>query len=121
MPLGTPAEKLLRATLWEFGVRFKTNEDVLGVVPSVTIPNCKVAIFVQDCDEGRCSKHSSKRSSIKYSKSLDVRDARLRKNGWTVLRVWQHEVEDTPRLVAGRMSLIVRTVRNVLIQHGAVV
>lgn len=111
---GSSAEKLLRASLWEFGVRFRTNETILGAKPSACIANCKVAIFVQDCFEDRCPVHFPKRRSVRHHKSLDAQEGRLRKAGWVVFRVWQHEVEDTPRVIAGRISMALRTVRKVL-------
>lgn len=108
------AEKMLRATLWEFGVRFRTNEEVLGAIPSITVPNCKVAIFVLDCYEDRCPWHFPNRPNTRYFKALDARDAKLKKADWTVLRVWQHEIQDTPRIVAGRISMVIRTLRKIL-------
>jgi DNA mismatch endonuclease (patch repair protein) len=110
---GTAAERLLRATLWEFGVRFRTQEDVLDAFPSLTVPDCKVAVFVDDCLDSRCPWHYPKKKSPRLWKLLNDRDAKLRRAGWTVIRVWQHEVENTPRLIAGRISLVIKTARRV--------
>jgi len=108
----TSAEKLLRATLWEFGVRFRTNERVLGTQPTVVVLNCKVAVFVEGCEESQCPWHHPKKKSAALWKRLNDRDAKLRRDGWTVVRVWQHEVEDTPRMVGSRIALVVRTVKD---------
>ncbi len=107
-------EKLLRDSLRSFGVRFRTGGSVLGSTPTVSITNSMVAVFVQDCYEDRCTKHYPKRRSLKHRKALDTQEARLRKAGWVVIRVWQHEVEENPKLIAGRVSMIVRMVRNVM-------
>lgn len=108
------AEKLLRATLWEFGVRFRTQGQVLGVTPSLVVANVQVAVFVDDCFESRCPWHFPERNSPRYWKRLMERDFKLRKAGWIVVRVWQHEVEETPRIVAGRICMVIRAARKVL-------
>ena len=107
-------EKLLRATLWEFGVRVRTSERVLNFLPSFIIQSCKVAVFVDGCDESHCPWHYKRKKSAALWKRLNDRDARLRKAGWAVVRVWQHEVEDTPRLAAGRIAMVVRTSRDLI-------
>jgi DNA mismatch endonuclease (patch repair protein) len=108
----TSAEKLLRATLWEFGVRFRANERVLNSTPSFVIASCKIAVFVDGCEESHCPWHGPKRkSTAALWKRLNDRDAKLRKEGWAVVRIWQHEIENTPRMAAGRIAMVVRTVK----------
>lgn len=41
-------------------------------------------------------------------------DISLRKEGWIVIRVWQHDVEVMPRLIAGRIAQVVRAVQKVV-------
>jgi DNA mismatch endonuclease (patch repair protein) len=108
---GTPAERLLRATLWSFGVRFRTQEAVLDASPSIVVTDCKVAVFVDDCLISRCPWHHPLKKMPKLWKTLNDRDARLRHDGWTVIRVWQHEVESTPRMIAARITMAIKTAR----------
>jgi DNA mismatch endonuclease (patch repair protein) len=115
---GTPAEKLLRATLWEFGIRYRTSDKLGGVNASLTIPACHVAVFVSDCFEDRCPWDFPKRKSTRAWKRVQDFDRALRKEGWIVVRVWQHDVEAMPRLVAGRIALIVRAVQKALVTAG---
>jgi len=107
------AERLLRTALREFEVRFQVNEKVLGSSPSLVQHTYKVAIFVDGCQESYCPWHCAKKRPVTLWKRLNDRDARLRKEGWTVVRVWQHEVEAAPKMAAGRIAMIVRTVREV--------
>ncbi len=109
------AEKLLRANLWEFGVRFRPPERVRNYMPSFVVASCKVAGCVDGCAESHCPWHGPKRKSTPTLwKKLNDRDAKLRKAGWTVVRIWQHEIENTPRMAAGRIAMIVRTVKEML-------
>lgn len=67
-----------------------------------------VAVFVDGCFWHGCPKHlrtpkSNKaywRRKIATNRMRDVRVSRvLRKDGWHVLRVWEHELKNEPRLV----------------------
>ena len=83
-------------------MRFRMQEDAI-----VTDP--KVVIFVDDCTTARCPLHAPKKSSARMRKKLNALDAKLRRDGWMVIRVWQHEVEAAPRTVAGRISMAIKT------------
>jgi len=96
------------------GIRFRTTETVMGVFPTFTIPSCQIVVFVRDCYEDRCPWHFPKRKSLRAWKRVQDFDAALKKEGWLVIRVWQHEVEQTPKLVAGRIAMIFRTMQKVL-------
>lgn len=110
MAEGTAAEKLLRATLWDFGIRYRTSETLEGVSPTLTIPSALMVVFVSDCYDARCPWDYPERKSSRAWKKTNDLDSKLRKDGWIVMRVWQHEVEATPRLVAGRIALVYRAV-----------
>ena len=112
--MASAAEKLLRTMLWDLGVRFKTGFQTLDVTPSLVVLSAKVAVFVQDCYEDRCSRHFPKLGKVKHRKVIDRIDTRLRKAGWVIIRVWQHEIEESPKVVANRISLIVKTVRTAI-------
>lgn len=120
MASGTAAEKLLRATLWEFGIRFRTTEPIEdNVYPTLSLPQCKVAVFVTCCYDGRCPwDYPDRKASSRVWKKTQVFDQHLKEAGWLVVRVWQHEVEQTPRLVAGRVASIIRAVQKALELNG---
>lgn len=67
-----------------------------------------VAVFVDGCFWHGCPKHLRTpksnqaywRRKIAMNRMRDVRVNRvLRKGGWHVLRVWEHELKNEPRLV----------------------
>jgi G:T-mismatch repair DNA endonuclease (very short patch repair protein) len=111
---GTPTERLLRATLWEFGIRYRTSEKVGGISPTLTIPAYSIVVFVSDCEAQRCPWDYPKRKSPKVWKAMNDFDTSLRKEGWIVIRVWQHDVDAMPRLIAGRVAQVVRAVQKVV-------
>lgn len=103
-----PAEKSLQAALTDFGIQFRTTETVAGVLPAMTIPQCLMVVFISDCYEHRCPLDYPKRKSAKIAKSIASFDKERSKEGWLVVRVWQHEVESNPKLVACHIALIYR-------------
>ena len=70
--------------------------------PDFVFPKLKLAVFVDGCFWHRCPKHSNlprnNRPFWKRKLESNVRRDRLvnptlRNRGWSVLRVWQHELE----------------------------
>jgi DNA mismatch endonuclease (patch repair protein) len=107
-------EKLLRKAK----IRFRKHYDVAGT-PDFALPERKVAIFV-DGDfwhgydyERRCKKLTEFwKTKIERSMARDRRDcAKLRRLGWKVVRVWEHDLERNPDKLAGRISRYAEAVR----------
>jgi len=103
----TEPEKALRSALFRAGVRFRKDYLIecadLRVRADVAIIGRRVAVFVDGCFWHRCPEHGSdpKTNAEFWAEKLDrnvVRDRRvdaaLRKSGWTVVRVWEHESPD---------------------------
>ncbi|MGO9528791.1 MAG: very short patch repair endonuclease [Verrucomicrobiia bacterium] len=76
--------------------------------PDFAFPKSKVIVFVDGCFWHGCPRHfrlprsniSYWRSKISRNKRRDSRTTRaLRRNGWKVLRVWQHQLADEEKLV----------------------
>ncbi len=100
---GTRPEFELQIRLSELGYRFHSNEPPIPELRSradMVFPSAKVAIFVNGCFWHQCPKHQSlpKRHRQWWKEKLadNVRrdrriDRILRKNGWSVVRVWEHE------------------------------
>lgn len=109
---GTKLEKRLCAMLAGMGIRgWKKN--VQGVVgkPDVAFPNLKIAIFVDGCFWHGCPECRRKlpatnrmywRKKIRRNVELgQTYNEQLKNDGWTVIRVWEHEIgSDTTRLKA---------------------
>ena len=79
--------------------------------PDFVFPDARIAVFVDGCFWHGCRKHRSMPASnvafwqekLWRNKRRDqVVRATLRKNGWKVLRVWQHELTraNRPRTIA---------------------
>ena len=113
----TGPELMLRRALHRAGLRYRVHlRAVTGSRREIDIafPGAKVAIFVDGCFWHGCDEHprSSKAHSawwarkIAENRSRDAdTDQRLLDDGWTVIRVWEHE---TPSEAADRVARAVR-------------
>ena len=98
----TKPELYLRKLLWNRGIRYRLHYKVPGK-PDLAFPGKKVAVFIDGCFWHRCPKHyiePKTRAAFWETKiqSNVERDRRnnslLKKSGWTVIRLWEHEVEE---------------------------
>lgn len=98
----TKPEIILRKALCEAGIRgYRLSYALLGK-PDMVFPVRKVAIFLDGCFWHKCPKcyrppKSRKSFWIKKIAANVVRDKKvtrqLKKEGWTVLRFWTHELK----------------------------
>lgn len=112
----TSAERALRHELHAFGLRYRLQVPVLSKprrVADVTFIGARVAVFVDGCFWHGCARHATWpkqnaefwRAKIVANQERDRdTDARLRADGWEVVRVWAHE---TPREAASRIAAVV--------------
>ena len=105
------------------GLRFRKDRYIRferrGVKVDVVFPTERVAVFIDGCFWHRCPEHATmpKRNHeywlAKFTRNLD-RDAsnneNLRRLGWQVLRVWEHEVKN-PELAEVAVDRVVDIVR----------
>lgn len=98
----TKPEIALRKALWNIGLRYRIHYRLPGR-PDIVFPRFKLVVFVDGCFWHGCPVHAVKpmANAVFWRKKLEgnrVRDkvitARLKKEGWVVLRYWEHEVED---------------------------
>ena len=105
----TKPETRLRKALWAKGLRYRVHYNLPGK-PDIVFVSARVAVFVDGCFWHLCPIHSqlpqSNRDFWKTKLEKNVaRDKRiaqeLESKGWTVLRVWEHEIkDDLPEVVA---------------------
>jgi DNA mismatch endonuclease (patch repair protein) len=97
----TGPEMLLRKGLWKMGFRYRVHYKLPGR-PDVVFVSRRVAIFVDGCFWHACPEHGvkPKTNSAFWDKKIQGtvdRDKRnrdlLEKEGWTVLRFWEHDIE----------------------------
>jgi DNA mismatch endonuclease (patch repair protein) len=111
----TNLEKAMRSALHASGLRFRKHIKTLPGKPDIVFPNAKVAVFI-DGDywhgyrfpvwEHKLS--SFWREKIRKNRERDQKNFRkLRRTGWRVIRIWQHEIKkDIASCVARVISLV---------------
>ena len=110
----TRPELKLRKALWAAGFRYRKHYGPHRI--DIAFPWRKVAVFVDGCFWHSCPVHGTVpeankdywQSKLERNRSRDLRTtAALESEGWTVIRVWEHELNDLPLVVeriVGRMT-----------------
>lgn len=113
----TVPELALRSALHAQGLRYRLQRPIVAsgvrVVPDILFGRARVAVFVDGCLWHRCPNHgvTPKVNTAYWLPKLDrnverdrrVTDALLR-SGWTVVRIWEHEVRADAEGAAARIS-----------------
>ena len=111
----TSIELQLRSALHGRGLRFRKNVMSLPGRPDIVFPRTRVAVFIDgDFWHGfRFSQWADRLSAywaskIERNRARDVKNfRRLRREGWRVVRVWEHQVKMDLDGCAGRIARIV--------------
>lgn len=100
---GTAPELVLRRTLWAAGLRYRLNSKPrLPGTPDLLFPSHKIAVFVDGCFWHGCPLHGSCpktreafwEAKITRNQARDLAvDKALATMGWSVLRLWEHEIK----------------------------
>jgi DNA mismatch endonuclease (patch repair protein) len=86
---------------------WRRNQSLLGK-PDFVFPNQKIALFLDGCFWHGCPKHSNmpKNNQVFWARKLQGNKDRdkfvsreLRKIGWKVVRVWEHELRSPERVI----------------------
>lgn len=105
----TGPELTLRRAAWAAGLRYRVKNKLTGR-PDIVFTSSHVAVFVDGCFWHGCPIHSVKpktRASF-WAEKIDRNRARdavvkgaLKRQGWTVLHFWEHDIEShLPRVVS---------------------
>lgn len=87
--------------------------------PDFVFPQAKIVVFVDGCFWHACPRHfRMPRSNRSYWNSKIARNRRrdkkvtrvLRLEGWTVLRIWQHQLADEGRVIGRIRTAISRKI-----------
>jgi DNA mismatch endonuclease (patch repair protein) len=112
----TGIERTIRSLLHARGLRFRVHRRLLAGSRrevDVVFPGARVAVFVDGCFWHGCPEHGTwPRNNAEFWRRKieeNVRrdrdtNARLEADGWTVLRVWEHE---SPGDAASRIAAVV--------------
>lgn len=108
--VNTRPEVSLRGELATHGVRYEPNLIVEGGEIDIALPSERIAVFVDGCFWHGCPKHYRfpQTNAPYWSRKLERNFARdrsqtltLRRVGWRVFRVWEHEIrKDLQAVVA---------------------
>jgi DNA mismatch endonuclease, patch repair protein len=111
----TKPELILRRSLWCLGLRYRLRSNIEGR-PDLIFSSARVAVFVDGCQWHCCPKHWVRpKSNTKFwdrkftnNRNRDKTVNQLLKaKGWSVLRFWEHEIQEDCKSVALRISKIV--------------
>ncbi len=100
----TKLERILFAALEDAGITgFVCHEPSLPGKPDIVFTDAKVVIFFDSCFWHGCPKHLRKPNSnqdywqpkIENNIKRDLHNrAKLRRMGWSVLRIWEHDLKN---------------------------
>lgn len=104
----TDIEKVVRSELHKRGLRFRKNVRKLPGSPDIVFPKNKLAVFIDGdfwhgyrlpCWEHKLAAFWKKK--INDNRKRDQRNFRkLKRMGWSVIRLWQHQIEkDLPNCI----------------------
>ena len=100
-----------------------THSPPLTVRPDFIFPKSRMAVFVDGCFWHGCPKHGTRpkgnalfwRRKFAANKARDVRVNRaLRRAGWRVLRVWEHDLKRGVRNAERGTSPVVRRIQRAI-------
>jgi DNA mismatch endonuclease, patch repair protein len=110
---GTKIESSVENILVSRGIRFEKHYNIIGK-PDFVINETKWAIFV-DGDFWHGYRMGPRRLSAKpklwrekilSNKKRDRKiNGKLKRMGWKVIRIWEHEIEKTPESVSRKLAL----------------
>jgi len=112
----TGVELTLRSALHRRGLRFRLRPDLPGT-PDLVFRRARVSVFVDGCFWHHCPVHyQSPAHNADYWKAKVTRnierdrraDRDLKRLGWTVIRVWEHEIESSVANVIRRIDSAVQ-------------
>ncbi|WP_460968729.1 very short patch repair endonuclease [Pedococcus soli] len=112
----TTPELILRRLLYAAGLRYRVNFPVPGILRrsiDVAFTKQRLAVFVDGCFWHGCSEHfiEPKRNTTWWLTKIEANrrrdratDEALTALGWSVLRIWEHEIRASPAGAAQRVS-----------------
>lgn len=113
----TVPEIAFRRALWAVGLRYRVRARLPGT-PDLAFPKWRLTIFVDGCFWHACPRHYGEpksnvefwRTKISANRERDRRVNReLRRLGWRVVRIWEHELrENLPGVVVRVRNLLNR-------------
>lgn len=116
----TSIEDAVSRGLWNRGYRFRRNSRSLPGKPDISIKKLRIAIFIDSCFWHGCSIHYRlPKSNVDFwQRKIErnrQRDGEIteyyRSLGWTVMRIWEHEIRGGIDAVIDRISTAIEQAR----------
>jgi DNA mismatch endonuclease, patch repair protein len=113
-------ERTLRRALWAAGIRYRKHLPMFGR-PDLVISNARILVFVDSCFWHGCRYHyrcpqSNRefwRRKVEGNKKRDLKVTRYhRRRGWTVVRLWEHQLRADLGSCVGRVFRAIETDRS---------
>ena len=99
----TKPELIFRKALWSAGLRYRLSSKLPGK-PDLVFLGKKVTVFVDGCFWHKCPEHFQwpktqpdfwrQKITRTVERDKEVTD-QLKKMGWTVVRIWEHELRNS--------------------------
>jgi DNA mismatch endonuclease, patch repair protein len=112
----TKIEIMFRKHLWSLGLKgYRVKSKIYGK-PDFIFPVEKIAVFCDGCFWHKCPKHNTKpksnkrfwltkmQNNVKRDKEVNKR---LKNEGWTVVRFWEHDLENNLDGCTKRLSKLI--------------
>jgi DNA mismatch endonuclease (patch repair protein) len=93
-------ELSIRKELWRLGYRYRKHYGKPKI--DIAFPKKKIAVFIDSCFWHACPKHGElPKSNIEFWKNKLDKNAKrdrevnhaLKGEGWTVIRIWEHDIK----------------------------
>lgn len=113
----TSPELALRQAVWALGIRYRLHRRIGRIRPDLIFGREKVAVFIDGCFWHMCPLHCQmpKANRAFWKKKLEGNRARdsanwafLKRAGWRVIRLWEHDIERFPERCARRVFNVVQ-------------
>ncbi|WP_342387378.1 very short patch repair endonuclease [Salinicoccus bachuensis] len=114
-------ENRVTKALWAEGYRFRKNVRTLKGSPDIAIQKYRVVIFIDSCfwhmcpDHGNWPKSNQEFWNRKLGRNME-RDrevnAHYRKEGWHIMRMWEHEFKEDFKGALDRMTAFIEMAKS---------
>lgn len=110
-------ERQLRTALWREGLRYRKHVRMRGT-PDLVLRRARILIFVDSCFWHGCRFHCRKpKSNVAFWEAKILKNRRrdlavtrfYRRQGWTVLRFWEHQLLKDHDACVSRVVLAAKT------------
>jgi len=118
----TGPETRIRKALWALGLRYRIKNRLPGR-PDIVISHARIAVFVDGCFWHQCPKHfvmprtrrAFWKQKIQANRARDRGvNRKLKRDGWSVLRFWEHEIDTQLALTCSLVLKVVDRNQNLL-------